>query len=145
MTVLNEKLHIWINWEPTGLLTHCFSGPVLFESILVFSVSARFSWILSITLCCCTPERSDCSKQTVWSSLDTNWPCGWSETNGGNLFLPGENRDMACIRTYSSSSRLRFRSVWWNLRRGSRRSGWKPAAEHTWMVSHGCSRQFLTL
>lgn len=70
ITLLSEKLHVGINWEPAGIFTHCFSGPLLFESILVFSVSARFSWILSITLCCCTPERSDCLKQTVWTQSD---------------------------------------------------------------------------
>ena len=48
----------------------------------------------------------------------------------GDLLLPGENRDMACMRTYSSSCRSSLRSVWWNLSRGSRRSGWKPAEKH---------------
>lgn len=50
----------------TALLAHSFSGPVLFESILVFSVSAMFSWIPSITPRSCTPERSDNLKQSNW-------------------------------------------------------------------------------
>lgn len=43
----------------TWYFTHCFPGPVLLQSIQVFSVSAKFSCTSSITLCCCTPGRSD--------------------------------------------------------------------------------------
>lgn len=50
--------------------------------------------------------------------------------SGEGFLLPGENRDMACIKTYSSSRRATLCSEWWNLSIGSSSSGWKPAAKH---------------
>lgn len=50
--------------------------------------------------------------------------------SGEGFLLPGENRDMACIKTYSSSRRATLCSEWWNLSMGSSSSGLKPAATH---------------
>lgn len=150
-------------WTESNTLcfTHCFSGPVLLQSIQVFSVSARFSWSSSIMACCCTPGRSDRSNKNNYLRIQSNLRPRTSEnafifyvfmahcleglknlqgfindwlakTGMKDLQVPGENRDMACMRTYSSSCRPRLRRVWWNLNRGSSRSGWKPATKHRW-------------
>lgn len=61
-------------WTESNTLcfTHCFSGPVLLQSIQVFSVSARFSWSSSIMACCCTPGRSDRSNKNNYLRIQSN-------------------------------------------------------------------------
>ena len=62
-----------------GWFTHCFSGPVLLESIQVFNVSAKSSCSLSITPCCCTPGRSEALKQISIKSQRASriWTLTW--------------------------------------------------------------------
>lgn len=60
----------------TWYFTHCFPGPVLLQSIQVFSVSATFSYTSSIMLCCCTPGRSDRTNKNKSLLIQSNLKIG---------------------------------------------------------------------
>lgn len=127
---------MWITWEPTELFTHCFSGPVLVESILVFSVSARFSWILSITLRCCTPGRSDGVKQTVW--IQTDPVDDLSLTGGTSSYLGKIGTWLAWERTPPPPGRgsAVCGEIWEEV---PERAAENRLQNTRGMVSHGCS------
>lgn len=88
-------------------------------------------WENKVNTTCSHPKWRDPEKRKLAGIeyLQSGWIISKRRGRTGvGFLLPGENREMACIKTYSSSRRATLRSEWWNLSIGSSSSGWKPAA-----------------